>query len=208
VQGPIIGGVLKQIPGFITTGQNWSQYGQTGTLSDCGLNSDVGFSIYAVAIVITILNPNFDAFLGVGDSDILATTLSTVALNYTHGQGLSTLYIVPQVANNTIYFALPSGLSANLIFDVVGYFATSQATALDCTTVSSTASFLGFVAASCAAGRTLAGGGCQSNSIYDYTYEAYPSGSNTFSCGFFPETGHTIGSTLTAFGLCCRVPGR
>jgi hypothetical protein len=207
VQGPITGGVLKHIPGYITTGSDWSAYGQTGTLSDCGLNSTYGGSIWATAIVITILNPNFDAFLGVGDVNDLNTILSTVALNYTHGQGLSTLYIVPQ-GLNTIYFALPAGLSAQIIFDVVGFFHDSDATPLDCTTVSSSSSFFGVVAASCAAGRTLAGGGCQSNSIFDHTYEAFPSGGTTFNCGFWPEAGQTLGSTLTAFGLCCRIPGR
>src|SRR5450432_690764 len=136
VVGPIIGnGVYPyRIPGFLpATLTNWGSFGGNAT-SDCGLNSTVGANIWAVAIVITILNPNFDAFLGVGDTATLASTLSTVALNYTHGQGLSTLYIVPQtVSGNTIYFAMPAQLSANIIFDVVGYFAVSQATALDCT---------------------------------------------------------------------------
>jgi len=206
VQGPILGNVLKSIHGYIAPGLNWGEYGGTAA-SDCGLNSYAGFSINAIAIVITILDPNFSAYLGVSDSSNLSTVLSSVALNYTAGQGLSTLYIVPQNVN-TIYFAMPTGLSANIIFDVVGYFATSEATALDCTTVTSTSAFLGLVAVACPAGRTLSGGGCQSNSIYDHTYQAFPSASDTFSCGFFPETSHTIGSTLTAYGLCCRVPGR
>jgi len=208
VQGPIAGNSLKLLPGYITAGSNWGQYGGNAS-SDCGLNSSVGGDIYAVAIVITILNPNFSAYLGVSDSSSLSTVLSNVALNYTGGQGLSTMYIVPQLAaGNNIYFAMPAGLSANIIFDVVGYFSRSQATALDCTTVTSTSAFLGLVAVACPAGRTLSGGGCQSNSIYDHTYQAFPSASDTFSCGFFPETSHTIGSTLTAYGLCCRVPGR
>ena len=111
VQGPLAGNTLYHIPGYITAGTDWSVYGQTGTLSDCGLTSAVGGNIYAVAIVITVLNPNFDAFLGVSQSSALATTLSTVAVNFTHGQGISTLYIVPQTSTNTIYFAMPAGLS-------------------------------------------------------------------------------------------------
>src|SRR5207342_619451 len=109
------------IPGYVTTGSDWGTYGQIAPLSDCGLNDTYGSTIWAVAIVITILNPNFDAFLGVDDSSTLATTLKHVALNFTHGQGLSTMYIVPQEAN-TISFAMPAGLSAQLIFDVVGFF--------------------------------------------------------------------------------------
>src|ERR1700694_3133373 len=92
VQGPIAGGSLKQIPGFITAGSNWSIYGQTGTLSDCGLTDVPGTFIKGIALVVTILNPAFDAFLGLGDVADLNATLSTVALNYTHGQGVSTTY--------------------------------------------------------------------------------------------------------------------
>src|SRR6202165_5600405 len=143
VQGPIAGGSLKQIPGFITAGSNWSIYGQTGTLSDCGLTNPPGNSIYGVAIVITILNPNFDAFLGVSDINDLNTTLSTVALNYTHGQALSTMYIVPQTAGNDISLAMPAELSTQLIFDVVGSYALPDATALQCTTQASAPATIG-----------------------------------------------------------------
>ena len=99
VQGPIAGGALKQIPGFVSLGWQLDAIRPAGNApSDCGLTNPPGTSIKAVAIVITILNPNFDAFLGVSDVNNLTTTLSTVALNYTHGQGLSTMYIVPQIA--------------------------------------------------------------------------------------------------------------
>src|SRR5450432_1208167 len=173
VVGPIIGnGVYPyRIPGFLpATLTNWGSFGGNAT-SDCGLNSTVGANIWAVAIVITILNPNFDAFLGVGDTNTLAATLSTVALNYTHGQGLSTLYIVPQIASgSTIYFAMPAQLSANIIFDVVGYFAVSQATKLECVYPTSPGS--GTVpnggeaivsVSSCANGFATTGIACQSN---------------------------------------------
>jgi hypothetical protein len=205
VQGPIIGGVLKHIPGFITTGTNWSQYGQTGTLSDCGLNSSVGSNIYAVAIVITILNPNFDAFLGVGDINNLATTLSTVALNYTHGQGLSTSYIVPQVSGNTIYFALPGGLSANLIFDVVGYFDLSDATALDCVNTAGTTLPIAAggnaqpFAPGCAAGYTFVSTTCFADA-YVVNLAA------TVGCAY--HNWDSVAHNVTASATCCRVPGK
>ena len=132
VQGPIVGNALYHVPGYINSGANWGQYGGNGS-SDCGLTNPPGQDIHAVAIVITILNPNFDAFLGVSDVNGLSTVLSNVALNYTHGQGLSTMYIVPQISTNNIYFAMPASLSAQLIFDVVGYYTVSDATALQCT---------------------------------------------------------------------------
>ena len=219
VRGPLIGNQLYQVPGFITAGQNWSLYGGNGT-SDCGLNSTVGGNIWAVAIVITILNPNFDAFLGVGDNATLAATLSTVALNYTHGQGLSTQYIVPQGLTNKIYFAMPDQLSANIIFDVVGYFAVSQATNLDClypsVSGSGTVPAGGTVIVSlpnCSSGYAFTGAACSSG-FYDYPVpltsggQLTPVAANSF-CSWKNNTGGTLnGSAFIASAACCRIPGR
>ena len=212
VQGPIVGGALEQIPGFVTSGSNWTQYGQTGTPSDCGLTNPPGISIKAVAVVITILNPNFDAFLGVSDINSLTTTLATVALNYTHGQSLSTMYIVPQIASNNIYFAMPASLSAQLIFDVVGYFVLSDATALQCATVSSSPVTIGMgtsgsaTSPACSAGYTLTSGSCDSTSSTMKLVSDKASGVNTtWSCTV--NNPGTAG-TLTARANCCRVPGK
>jgi hypothetical protein len=211
VQGPITGGSLKHIPGFITAGSNWGQYGQPAPLLDCGLTNPPGSAIQAVAIVITILNPNFDAFLGVGDVNDLNTTLSTVALNYTHGQGLSTMYLVPQVASNVIYFALPAGLSANLIFDVVGYYVLSDATALQCTTQSSAPATIGAgstgsaTSPACGAGYALTSGSCDSDSFSMKLVADKASGQ-----AWFCSANNSGGSAahLTATVNCCRVPGK
>ncbi len=210
VQGPLVGNTLYHIPGVIGATLNWGSFGGNAT-SDCGLNSNVGGNIWAVAIVITILNPNFDAFLGVGDNNSLATTLSSVALNYTHGQGLSTLYIVPQtVSGNIIYFAMPAGLSANIIFDVVGYFAVSQATALECVDVSSAsvpiAANGGNTAFSptCAAGYQLTSGSCIAD---DHKVNIVTAASNNlFYCVY--DNFNSFASNIRAVGRCCRVPGR
>ena len=216
VQGPVVGNHLYNIPGYITAGGNWSTYGQTAPLSDCGLNSTYGGSINAVAIVITILNPNFDAFLGVGDTNNLATTLSTVALNYTHGQGLSTLYVVPQ-GSNTIYFAMPTGLSAQIIFDVVGFFHVSDATALQCqypvgsgvgTGNFANNSLLTLFLPGCASGFALTGAGCSTDYIGgSLMNEVSPS--NFSDCIWFNNSGATLDkNAFHAESVCCRVPGR
>ena len=96
VLGPLVRNQLYQLPGFLLqiATQNWGAYVGNAT-STCGLNSAVGANIWALAVVIKILNPNFDSFLGVGDKGTLAKTPSTVAVNYTHGQRLSTQCIVP-----------------------------------------------------------------------------------------------------------------
>ena len=212
VQGPITGNVLYNVPGFITAGQNWAQYGGTGA-ADCGLTNPPGGSIHAVALVATILNPNFDAFLGISDSNVLSTVLSNVALNYTHGQGLSTMYIVPQVVTNNIYFAMPSGLTAQLIFDVVGYYVVADATALQCTTQASAPSSIGVGTAgsatspACAAGYTLASGSCDVTSFSLNLTKHEANGGNTAWLCAATNNGGTS-ANLTATATCCRVPGK
>ncbi|MEO8739000.1 MAG: PASTA domain-containing protein [Casimicrobiaceae bacterium] len=213
VQGPIAGNTLYGIPGFITTGQNWAQYGGAAA-SDCGLTNPPGGSIHAVAIVATILNPNFDAYLGISDVNSLSTVLSNVALNYTHGQGLSTMYIVPQIVTNNIYFALPAGLSAQLIFDVVGYQVVDDATALQCTTqASAPVSIAGSggsgsaTSPACSASYTLTAGSCDSTSVMMSVAQDKATGaSTTWFCAAINRGGTP--ANLTATATCCRVPGR
>ena len=221
VRGPIAGNVLKQLPGFITTGQNWGQYGGNAA-SDCGLNDLAGTSIYAVAMVITILNPNFSAYLGVSDSNILASVLNTVALNYTAGQGLSTMYIVPQLFGNTIYFAMPTGLSANLIFDVVGYFAAPQSTTLNC--VSAALAGIGtnnignnsqyFLAnrAACPVGYTISSVACTYGPIPPAglaLIQVGPAADPTWeACAWRNQSGLTLnGTDFATHSTCCRLSG-
>jgi len=213
VLGPMAGNQLHQLPGYIAAGQNWGSFGGNAT-SDCGLNSDVGADIWALAIVITVLNPNFDAFLGVGDNNSLATTLSTVALNFTGGQGLSTQYIVPQGGANTVYFAMPAQLSAHIVFDVVGYFAVSQATALDCKTLTGSGSTGAlpsgdtFVinALSCDAGFTRTGVNCRST-IFNSGLALIDA--DTDLCVWYNGSSSVFDTNNLAIRTtCCRVPGR
>ena len=211
VQGPIIGNGLKFIPGFVNAGQNWSQYG--GSATDCGLTSPPGTSIRAIALVATILGPNFDAYLGIGDINSLSSVLSNVALNFTSGQGLSTMYIVPQLATNNIYFAMPTGLSAQVIFDVVGYQVVSDATALQCTTQASAPVAIGSGASgtatspACGAGYTLSSGSCDSTSpTLNLTQNKASGGNTTWLCAATNRIGGS--ANLTATANCCRVPGK
>ena len=210
VQGPIAGNSLKLIPGFITAGSNWGTYGGNAT-GDCGLTNPPGASIKALATVITILNPNFDAYLGVGDANDLTTTLSTIALNYTHGQGLSTMYIVPQISTNFIYFAMPAGLSAQLIIDVVGYYVRTDATALQCTSASSAPATIGAgssgsaTSPSCAAGYALTSGNCHSDST-NLKLSADKASGQAWACSA-NNSGGSPGN-LTATVNCCQVPGK
>jgi len=212
VQGPLQGNILYQIPGFIQSGQNWGQYGGTGT-SDCGLTNPPGTAIHAVAVVVTILAPNFDAYLGVSDFTDLNTVLANVALNYTRGQGLSTMYIVPQIATNNIYFAMPAQLVAHLIYDVVGYYVTPGATALQCTTQTSSAASIGALGGTgsatspaCSAGFSLTGGSCEGGTgIKLVSHEATLSDTAWFCSAI---NSGAVAAPLTARAKCCRVPGK
>jgi hypothetical protein len=212
VQGPIAGNTLYSVPGFIAAGQNWGQYGGTAA-SDCGLTNPPGNSIHAVALVATILNPNFDAYLGVSDVSTLSTVLSNVALNYTHGQGLSTMYIVPQIASNSIYFAMPTGLSAQLIYDVVGYYVVSDATALQCTTQASAPTSIAATnsgnatSPACGAGYTLTAGSCHSTSpTLSIAQDKATGGNSAWFCAATNRGG--LNASLTATATCCQVPGK
>jgi hypothetical protein len=199
VRGPITGGTLYQIPGYVSGA--WVDYGAFN--GDCGLGNSVGPNTRAIAIVMTILNPNFDSFLGV--SDDIGTVQTNVALNFTHGQGLSNLYIVPQVNGHTIYFAMPSGLSAQLVFDVVGYFALSDATALQCNTqianpVTITAHSIGNATIPpCGTGFTQTSTQCLGSSSLMTLFA-------TNACSFINND--NVDHTAIGLSVCCRVPGK
>lgn len=130
----------------------------------------------------------------------------TSFLNFGPNQIIANAGVIPLNPNNG-QFTLLASAPANVVVDAFGVFAGPLPTALECTTVTGTNAFLGLVSASCGSGFTLTGGGCNSTSIYDHTYQVYPSSATTFSCGFLPETGQSLG-TVSAYARCCRVPGR
>jgi len=213
VQGPLVGNTLYSIPGFLTAGSNWSQYGATTNPSDCGLTNPPGGAIHALALVITILNPNYDSYLGVSDINNLGSTLSTVALNFTQGQGLSTMYMLPQASSNNIYFAMPAQVAGNLLFDVVGYEVLPDATAVQCTTqASSPTSIAAGTSASaispvCSGGYTLASGSCDSTSTgVSLTKDEAATFNTAWLCAGTNSGGASV--NLTAKANCCRVPGQ
>ena len=213
VQGALVGGVLFNIPGYLPLGQNWGQFGGTPA-TDCGLTNPPGSAIRGVTVVATILAPTFDAYLGISDVDNLSTVLSSVALNYAHGQGLSTMYIVPQIATNNIYFAMPAALSAHLILDVVGYYAVVDATALQCTSQTSAPGTIAgsngtgsAMSPSCSAAYALTGGSCDSSAFgMSLTQDKATLENTAWLCS--ARNRGAVTANLTATAICCRVPGR
>jgi len=213
LSNPLQGNHLYSIPD--ETNGGWVLYGGSG--SDCGLSSVLanggpGNYLYAIAMVITILNPNFDAYLGVSDQNDLATVLASVALNFTHGQGLSTLYIVPQVSTRNIYFAMPSGLTANIIFDVVGYFAASHATGLSCLVENGAPGMIpaftvqAATSPACPFPLAITGGNCKGTDSGLVLITSSAQSDNTWFCKYYNSGAPT--STIEADAICCQLPGR
>src|SRR5205823_14268341 len=114
------------------------------------------------------------------------------------------------------YFAMPAGLSANIIFDVVGYFANSMATALECVTthtqISEPPAFNQYFSSpACPAGYTLTGGGAEFTGNFPVNW--YKNGRNSLTNSETQWTAvqnNASGSTNTGhvYGRCCRIPGR
>jgi hypothetical protein len=218
VGGPIAASTQRLFYFYTDTGgYSWSnQGGVAGAAStscpgtvDPGSGFDNGPA--AAVATVTAVGPtaagNFVVWGGGG------TFPQSSALNFTVGQTLANTTVIPWGGRTggALDFAVryngPSG-QADVVVDVIGYFIENHATALECVTTTSSAPFLGIVIASCGAGYTLTGGGCQSSSTFDHTYANYPSNSTDFTCAFWPETGHSLGGTLTASARCCRVPGQ
>lgn len=216
VQGPIVGNVLRQLPGFVSSNSNWAIYGQPAPLSDCGLNNVFGPDVFGLAIVVTVLNPNANSYLGISDSPVLATVLSSVAVNFTGGPGTSSLFIVPQ--NNltkAIYFALPPGVVINLIFDVVGTFARSSATALECVQIASLMTAVQpnvwtSIGAACPVGWSATGGGWDSDASTLNWPGVWVLSTPTGAGGWTTTVDNQTASPRNVRTLvqCCRVPGR
>jgi hypothetical protein len=129
----------------------------------------------------------------------------TSFMNFGPGQIIANAGIVSLNVTNLEFSITPSA-PANVIVDTYGVFVLPPQNNLSCLQVTSTNNVLGTVTVTCPASFSLTGGGCNSNSIYDHTYESNPTNGTTWGCGFYPETGQLLGSTLTAYAVCCSAP--
>ena len=185
--GSNVGAASCSVAGQIPSSSAAAAFAANVTIDDSSLG---GFTPGAYLQIFPQGTSTPTSFMNFGPGQIIANA-GIVSLNQTNGQ-----------------FSIVTSAPANVIVDTYGVFIAPQPTALDCVTVNNNSSFLGVVNATCPATYTLTGGGCQSNSINDHTYQTLPNSSTTWGCGFWPETGGTIGTTLTAYARCCRVPGR
>jgi len=103
-------------------------------------------------------------------------------------------------------------LSAQWIFDVVGYYTVPDATALQCTQqvpamtpIAGSGGTGTATSPACGAGYTLSSGSCESDSFLSVLYQHEASG-NSWVCAAINRGGST--ANLTAKANCCRVPGK
>jgi hypothetical protein len=101
-------------------------------------------------------------------------------------------------------------LVAHLIFDVVGYFVISDATALECnTTTPTTLTFTGtngsLNSGACPAGYTKVSVACRTTAFNTANYRTIGVSSGGSDC---EATDLGSGTTLNATATCCRVPGK
>ncbi len=209
----------RQVYTMSTTG-GYSWAADQGGTGNAGVGNCVG-TVYsgtppsAVVAIVSIVNTSTAGALQAWNG---GTTLSGGAvLNWLAGERLSNTTVIQMSRSISSYPGSGvkrdiavynnSGGPVDFVIDVVGYFIENTATPLDCVTATSTSPVLGIVVATCPSGYSETGGGCTSSSIHDHTYAASPDTATTFTCGFWPETGFSLGATLTAYARCCRVPG-
>ncbi len=90
---------------------------QGGSASSCNLPS----SFAAIAVTLTVLNPNFDAFLAASSSSDFAILTQSVVMDFSANKGLANTAIVPVDGTVKFYLGLPAQVTTHVIADAVGY---------------------------------------------------------------------------------------
>jgi hypothetical protein len=181
---------------------------QGGSVVGCGIPLAVA---QAVEMTIVAVQPASDGFLTAWG---LTEQPKTSVLNYAAKDVIANTAIIPVVPGGGPDFALFSLATTHVVVDVLGFFAASNATRLDCTTVQSDVvavpvNELTVVDVTCPPGRAATGGG---HDVAEATI-AFPdlfTTSNPLANGWRTVVeNHTSGPrNIQTFARCCRVPGR
>jgi hypothetical protein len=81
--------------------------------------------IAAIAVTLTVLNPNFDAFLAASSSSDFATLTQSVVMDFSANRGLANTAIGPVDGTVKFYLGLPTQGTTQVIADAVGYVFTA-----------------------------------------------------------------------------------
>lgn len=187
---------------------------QGGAASNCGGAGSAG-SYAAAAFNFTVVTPGaagyITAFPHLGSQPVAAT------VNYAAGDIVGNFAVVKldqgSAANELSVYSFAA---THLVVDIVGYYINPQATQLDCIEVASAGVNIGaggvnsFVTPNCPAGYEITGGGCTSSTfdarvVSSRSFDTGPTTQNHF-CAFRNEGAGS--ATVTAYGRCCRTPGR
>jgi hypothetical protein len=181
---------------------------QGGSVVGCGIPLAVA---QAVEVTIVAVQPASDGFLtafGLGEQP------RTSVLNYSANQVIADTAIIPVVPGGGPDFSVFSLATTHVVVDVLGFFAASSATRLDCTTAQSDVvavpiNELTVVDAFCPAGRASTGGGYD---IAEATI-AFPGlfiTTSPLANGWRAVVENHTGArrNIVTFARCCRVPGR
>jgi hypothetical protein len=203
VAGALAGGAVRL---FDVDSSSFTAQG--GSSAGCGIPLGVAQAVTMTIVAVQPAGPGFLTAFG-----LTAQPLASV-LNYAGNDVIADTAIIPVVPGGGDDFALFSHATTHVVVDVLGYFAASTATRLDCTTVQSDVvavplNELTVVDALCGPGRAATGGG------YDVAEAtiAFP--------GLFVTTSplangwravvenQTSGPrSIVTLARCCRVPGR
>ncbi|SFK29480.1 hypothetical protein [Lysobacter sp. cf310] len=181
---------------------------QGGAASNCNGAGAAG-SFAAAAINLTVVTPSGAGYI------------TAFPFGGTQPVSSNVNYVAGAVVANLATVALDQGSSANelsiysfaqthVIGDIVGYFITPQATALDCTRVQTSHTLaasgtLNAPSPACPAGYSMTGGDCYSASYSGRVVSSYPNGAVHY-CSWANES--AVAMNVVAFADCCRVPGR
>src|SRR6266536_6506332 len=94
---------------------------QGGSATNCSLPSGAG-AFAAIAVTLTVLNPNFDAFLAASSSSDFAILTQSVVMDFSANKGLANTAIVPVDGTVKFYLGMPAQVTTHVIADAVGYF--------------------------------------------------------------------------------------
>ncbi len=209
--GKIAGGVARHYNLFPKA--DYTEYG--GHNSNCGIGNVSGASVAAVALNMTVVQPEAGGYLTAfpfGAQQPLASTL-----NYPVGEIRGNFAVVKVgLANGTgSELSIFSFATTHVVADVVGYFIKPEATALQCVNVQDNHALNAGLSVSietptCPTDYEMTGGGCDSElplSTQFFTNRTVNAvNGDVHRCTFRNPTGNTM--TVTAYGRCCRTPGR
>jgi hypothetical protein len=195
---------------FDSDGSNLAAQG--GSASGCGIPFGAA---RAIAVTITVTEPWTAGYLTAWAG---GTRPTISALNYAASQTIANTTIVPVIPGAGNDFEVYSFATAQVIMDVVGYFAAPVATALDCTTSTSAVTAAAnnvwtAIDAVCPSGRTATGGGYNTPEgtlgypgVWLTSLPGAAYGFNGWRVWVDNQTGGS--RSIQTFVVCCRVPGR